>query len=103
MTIVNLIIIALFVLLGTLFLKGKGLDLIAGYNTLSKEEKEKYDRNALARCMSKMMYSLATAWCVLGVGVAIDRMWLFWTGFALFLSVVVFFVIYMNTGNRLKK
>ena len=77
--------------------------LIAGYNTLSKEEKEKYNEKALCACMAKMMFSLAVCWCVLGIGVEINRMWLFWVGFGLFLLVAFFFAIYMNTKNRLKK
>ena len=103
MTIIDILIVGFFITLGILFGKGKGLSLIAGYNTLPREEQEKYDTKALARCMGKMMFALAGGWCVLGVGVALDRMWLFWVGFALFLSIVVFFAIYMNTNNRFKR
>ena len=42
--IVNICILALFFLLGLLFARGKGAGLIAGYNTMSAREKEKYDK-----------------------------------------------------------
>ena len=103
MLVVNIVVTLFFVLLGILFMCGKGLDLVAGYNTLSKEEKEKFDPRALSRCMAKMMFALAGGWCVLSVGAQLGKRWLFWVGFALFLLIVLFFVIYMNAGNRLKK
>ena len=41
---VTFIILALtFLILGIIFLAGKGSSLIAGYNTMSKEQKNKYD------------------------------------------------------------
>ena len=43
------IIGAIFLILGIVFLCGKGANLVAGYNTLSKEEKEKYDEKILTR------------------------------------------------------
>lgn len=45
------VLIALFVLMGILLLTGRGSFLIAGYNTASKEEKEKYDEKKLCRSM----------------------------------------------------
>lgn len=41
--------IALLVILGIVFSKGKGSSLIAGYNTAGPEEKKKYDEKALCR------------------------------------------------------
>ena len=51
--------ILLFFLLGVLFSMGRGAVLIAGYNTASKAEKEKYDEKALCRFMGKLMFALA--------------------------------------------
>ena len=103
MLVVNLVMIALFVLLGVLFARGKGLDLIAGYNTLSAREKEKYDKEKLCKAMSRMMFLLAGTWAVAAAGVYIRSNALCWAGIALFLAVIIGGVIYMNTGNRLKK
>ena len=103
MLVVNLIVIAFFVLMGVLFARGKGLDLIAGYNTLSAREKEKYDKEKLCKAMSRMMFLLAGTWAVAAAGVYIRSNALCWAGIALFLAVIIGGVIYMNTGNRLKK
>ena len=103
MWIINIGVILLFLILGITFLKGKGIDLVAGYNTMPQQEKENIDPKALGKYMSRLMFLLAACWCVLSVGVAIEQMWLFWVGFGLFLGVVIFFVIYLNTGNRLQK
>lgn len=39
----------LFVILTIILLSGRGSFLVAGYNTLSKDEKEKFDKKALSR------------------------------------------------------
>lgn len=103
MLIVHGVCIALFVILGFVFRAGKGSFLIAGYNTASKAEKEKTDEKKLCWYMSGLMFLLAACWLVLAAGTLIGRMWLFWLGFALFLVVCIGGVIYMNTGDRLKK
>ncbi len=46
---IHFIFVALFVILGIIFLCGKGSFLIAGYNTASKVEKEKIDEKQLCR------------------------------------------------------
>lgn len=43
------LLIVLFAAMGIALLLGKGSWLISGYNTASKEEKEKYDKNKLCR------------------------------------------------------
>ena len=99
---IHIIIILLFVTLGIVFLNGKGADLIAGYNTLPEYKKAEFDQKALCRSMAKMMFGLAIAWGMSGIGSALSLKWLFWTGLALFFAVIIFFLIYMNTGNRFK-
>lgn len=41
--IVLIIVAAMLAIMGVVILAGKGDNLIAGYNTASKEEREKYD------------------------------------------------------------
>lgn len=103
MLVVNILVILMFIALGITFAKGKGLDLVAGYNTMPKDEKEKINKEALCKYMSMLMFMLAGCWAVLGVGVEIEKMWLFWCGFGLFIAVTIFFAIFLNTGNRLDK
>lgn len=48
-----------FILLGILIKYGKLYFLIAGYNTLSKEEKEKYDVDGIATVFRNTMFGMA--------------------------------------------
>lgn len=56
--ILHLATAALFILLGIVFLRGKGSFLIAGHNTLPPEEKAKIDEKKLTRFMGKFMFAL---------------------------------------------
>ena len=103
MLVLNIVIALLFIILGIALANGKGVNLIAGYNTLSKQDKEKIDADALCKYTSAMMFGLAVCWCVLSAGLQAELMWLFWIGLGLFIAVTVFFVIFLNTGDRLKK
>ena len=82
---------------------GKGVDLVAGYNTMPKEEQEKIDKKALCKYMTCLMFILAACWTVFSIGMEISKMWLVWCGIGLFLVVIIIFVIFLNTGNRLQK
>ena len=55
-------------MLGVVFLRGKGTDLISGYNTASVEEKMKTDEKKLCRFMGKLMFALAACWLALAEG-----------------------------------
>jgi hypothetical protein len=101
--VVHLVIVAVFVLLGILFLNGKGSFLIAGYNTASKTQKEKIDETKLCNYTGKLMLVLAGCFLIIAASDIFGKMWLLWTGLALFLITAIGGVIFMNTGNRLKK
>ena len=85
--IVFLIMIALFLVLGLTFSRGKGAFLIAGYNTASKAEKARYDEKALCRFMGKIMFALAGCQGIMALGILVVGMWLLWVGIAAFLAV----------------
>lgn len=98
-----IIIIILFIVMGIFLINGKGSFLIAGYNTMSEEEKAKYDTVALCKFMGKMMFAFAfimVFWLISEV-YSID--WLLYVGIAVFIGLTVFMLIYMNTGNKFKK
>ena len=46
---VVIILFLIFVIMGIIFLFGKGSFLIAGYNTADKKEKEKYDEKKMTK------------------------------------------------------
>lgn len=96
-------VIALFIILGMFLLNGKGSSLIAGYNTMSPEEKEKYDIARLTKFMGKMMFALSFSMFFWIFSIAFEMNGLFYTGLILFLGIVVYMIIYINTGDRFKK
>ncbi len=97
------VLFLLFVILGIILLAGRGARLIAGYNTMSKEERERYDERALCRFMGRLMLFCAACMLVMGA----DEVW---PGQGLWLIAVflLFFgavgaVVYANTGGRFLK
>ncbi|MFA1819213.1 DUF3784 domain-containing protein [Virgibacillus oceani] len=95
--------ILFFVILGIVLINGNGSSLIAGYNTMSPEKKKKYDSVALSKFMGKMMFALSFSMFFWIPSVAYEINWLFVLGLVLFIGIVVFTLIYVNTGNRFKK
>jgi drug/metabolite transporter (DMT)-like permease len=89
--------------LGIVLLSGKGSFLIAGYNTASKAEKEKIDEKKLCHYTGRLMFVLAGCLLIAGASEIFGKMWLLWTGYVLFFVAVVGGVIFLNTGNHLKK
>ena len=100
---IHLAVIALFAGLGLLFSKGKGAFLIAGYNTMPREKKERYDKNALCRFMGKLMFALAACWVPVALGAVLDMDWLYGAGIAAYLLVIAAGVIHANTGGRFQR
>ena len=96
-------IVLLFVLLGIYFSRGKGAMLIAGFNTMPKEEQEKYDIKAVCKAMGKLMFALSFSMIFWVVGVATNQMGVFHIGTALFFFIIFVGIVYMNTGDRYKK
>lgn len=95
--------IVLFLILGIVFMTGKGAGLIAGYNTASKAEKEKIDKKKLCRYVGTLMFLFAGCFLILLISALSGQMWLLWLGLILFVGIAIGGVIYINTGNRLKK
>lgn len=97
------ILMSAFIIWGIFLLNGKGTFLIAGYNTMSEEKKNKYDDNAVAKSASKMAFSIAFSivlW-ILGDMYNSDRLVIF--GSALTISIAIFFVIYFSKSKKLRK
>ena len=83
---------------------GKGTGLIAGYNTMSPEEKKRYDGPALARFTGKILLVIGLATLPYGVGIfCFGLEWLTWVYLTVVIGLSVFAAIYCNTGNRFKK
>ena len=101
--IIHLVMMTLFIVLGIVFMSGKGAWLIAGYNTSSAYEKSRTDEKALCRFMGKGMFALAACWIPVCLSAVLDKIWLLWAGQGCFLAAVIIIVVYANTGNRFRK
>ncbi len=85
-------------------LRGKGAWLIAGYNTMSQEEKANWDGPALARFVGKILLAIGLITLPYGVGIFYFSLhWLTWVYLALTVGLSVFAAIWCNTNRRFKK
>ncbi|MBD5117703.1 MAG: DUF3784 domain-containing protein [Clostridiales bacterium] len=94
---------ALFIVLGFVFLCGKGAFLIAGYNPLSSKEEDKVDEAKLTKFMGKLMFALAACWLVVASSEVFQTMLLFWIGFGLFSITAIVGAVYANTRDRFRR
>ncbi|WP_343070869.1 DUF3784 domain-containing protein [Bacillus sp. REN10] len=92
-----------FLIFAIVLSKGKGAFLIAGYNTMSQSEKEKYNEAELCKFMSKIMYGICVSLLLWALSEILDYQILFGLGLILFVCLIVFALVYFNTGNRFKK
>lgn len=103
MLITGIVFTVIFVLAGIMLLRGKWAFLIAGYNTMSKKEKKRYDEKALCRFTGKIMLGFALGSVLFILGGIFNNDILDGIGFSIIIVLAVFMVVYMNTGNRFKK
>jgi hypothetical protein len=101
--IVEILIVGLLVLFGIILSMGKGSFIIAGFNTMSKEEKEEYNVVSLCKFMGKAMFMFAFCVLLIVLSGIFTMNVLFYIGLALIFIEIVFLIIYSNTGNRFKK
>jgi|SRR5699024_242344 len=98
-----LIVICFLVIWGTFLINGKGTNLLAGYNTMSKEKKERYDNTAVAKLLGKVAYALAFSNLLWLIGDIYHIKWLVITGLSLLIIIIVSFIIYFKKSDNLKK
>ena len=101
--IVMAVMVVLFFVLGLLLRSGRGSFLIAGYNTASQKEKDKIDEKKLCRYTGNLMFILAGCQMFFVFSILLENKMLMWIGVAAFLISVVGGVVFLNTGDRLKK
>lgn len=92
----------LFFAMSITFLQGKGAILIAGYNTMSAEEKAKYDEVALCKATGKLMLGIPFSMALIFLGELFHLDWLIVAGIILMIAIILSGVISMNKGDRYK-
>ncbi|NCC86394.1 MAG: DUF3784 domain-containing protein [Clostridia bacterium] len=99
--ITSYIIAAIFALLSVPLFMGKGEFLIAGYNTMTPKEKEKYNKEhdikKVYRSTGFLMLSFAALTAVIGY-YSSQVVTLYCT--ATIIAIVVFFITYVNVGCK---
>lgn len=94
---------ASFIILGVILSMGKCSFLIAGYNTMSKEQKKQYDERALCRFAGKIMYCLAFAMLLWLVSIILQDSAIMSVSLFFLVGSIAFAVIYAGTGSRFRK
>ncbi len=84
-------------LLGFLMLRFKAVNLIAGYNTASQAEKEKYDKDKLAGYTGIMMLSMGAALVIGGlIYLLLQQVLIIAVSWGIFLAITLGGAIYIN-------
>ncbi|WP_307985514.1 DUF3784 domain-containing protein [uncultured Akkermansia sp.] len=100
---IPVVIMGVFIFLGIILSMGKCSFLIAGYNTLSREKKERYDERALCRFTGRLMFFLAFCMLISIISIILESPVLLSIAVFLFVVSITFAIIYANTGNRFRK
>lgn len=91
------------VIMSIIMLTGRGADLIAGYNTLTEEEKNKFNTKALTRFIGGITLPIGLAFPTVALGGIFDLWWVPFLFVAFTLGLVIFAFIFINTGKRFRK
>ena len=91
----------LVTILGIVLLTCRGSSLIAGFNTMSKDSKAKFDSAALSRFLGKILIPIG----ILTLPFAIENIpaWYVWVYCAVVLALCIFAIIYVNKNIRFRK
>jgi len=97
------ILIILLTTMAVLLFNGKGAFLIAGYNTMKKVKKQKYNEAALCRFMGMLLLAIVICIIITLLGVYFKITWLEYFGIGIKIPIIISGLIYANTGNRFIK
>ena len=99
----TLIVEAVIVLFGIILMTGRGFFLIAGFNTMSKEKKDQYDKEALCKFIGKCLFIIGLVLSLIVLGQFYNIAWLVYSSYIIEGLILAFLLVYTNTGNRFKK
>lgn len=101
--IINLIGFIIFFIFAVFLSNGKGAFLISGFNTMPASEKAEYDKTALCKFVGKIMYGISFSLLLWALSDMLNIQVLFIIGLFLFVGLIIFALVYSNTGNRFKR
>lgn len=93
----------LLVVVSCILLSGRGASLLAGYLTASREARKRIDAKALCRFMGKTLLPIGIATPAVALGGVCHIGWLPPAYALLVVGLLLFAVIWANTGGRFRK
>lgn len=93
---------ALIIAISVVMMCGKGAMLIAGFNTMPKKEREKYDARALCKFVGGILLPVGITMPAVFLGGFYKLNWLIYLVIAIDVALVIFAIVYVNTGNRFR-
>ena len=94
---------AIVVAISIVMLVGRGARLIAGYNTLSKDEKEKINSTKLSKFLGKILLPIGLSINGITIGIVCNIQWIGILVAIVVVTLIVIAAVYCNTGNRFEK
>ena len=91
------------IIFGVILCSGRGIDMIAGFNTSTPEERAKWDEKALCRGVGILLFLILGCCTLTGVGAVLVIPVLRWVGYILLAVVTAGGFIYINKSKRFKK
>ena len=91
----------LLVAISIVLMTGRGAFLIAGYNTMSKAKKARYDTVALCKFAGKI--TLPAGLLLPFLLIESIRDWYAWVYLVIITMLCIFAIVYANTGGRFRK
>ncbi len=100
---IPVIVFAIILIIIAFFLKrGKGLWLLAGFNTMSVEERNVYDMEKIGRFISKTLTGMALCLLAFDFGLYINNIIAIVFPWVVFGGIVIFTLVYVNS-DKFKK
>lgn len=100
---IPVIVFAIILIIIAFFLKrGKGLWLLAGFNTMSVEERNAYDMEKIGRFISKTLTGMALCLLAFDFGLYINNIIAILFPWVVFGDIVIFTLVYINS-DKFKK
>ncbi|MBF1161875.1 MAG: DUF3784 domain-containing protein [[Eubacterium] sulci] len=100
---IPVIVFAIILIIIAFFLKrGKGLWLLAGFNTMSVEERNVYDMEKIGRFISKTLTGMALCLLAFDFGLYINNIIAIVFPWVVFGGIVIFTLVYINS-DKFKK
>lgn len=100
---IPVIVFAIILIIIALFLKrGKGLWLLAGFNTMSVEERNVYDMEKIGKFISKTLIGMALCLLAFDFGLYINNIIAIVFPWVVFGGIVIFTLVHVNS-DKFKK